>query len=427
MVFKTVLQFTGKIERAPFEQALHEAWVRQILLRCRIEGRPFRDAAWHFCADWKPQVEWLEVDSPSDYRAASRLVKEPFFRIWALLGSGNSTTLVFQFHHATVDGLAAARMIGQVLSNYAQLVNPAQFSRQHRVDKQPTNLAYDRLPNRNAPFQPDASNGASALSWQSAVKESWKLLSCTPVPVAEPNSKNNDGAPLAHGEYLTASFSNEEYSRYRSVASRHHANLNDLLLCDFFCAIAIWNSEVASKKGDQHSLRITMPVSRRTHVPHDLPVCNGIGFAFLTRKISETHNFETLLDSIREENRLIRKYHLADHFSVGLQAASHIPGAMGFLTSPRRCFSTAVLSNLGDFTRRLKVSLPQKGGKLQVGGLTLESVAAAPPIQANTRVTACVMRYAGKFSFTFRFDETIFSRQAASEFIEILTHLIRSK
>ncbi len=419
MVFECVLEFSGTIDRKPLEQALHRAWANQPLLKCRVEGRPFRGAAWHHCPGWKPQIDWLDAKAPGQFRPlpSPRLKEAPFFRAWVVRPSLETSTLVLQFHHATVDGLGAMRIIGDLLAEYVQMTEPSLCREQ--VSR------FDPLALRKRD-QPSLTAAGACLPWYTGLKESWKLLSKTPRVISGGESAEPD-LPIPPSGYHSLHFSPAETKRYRNAAGRGHASLNDALLCDLFIALAKWNRAHAPNHSGSDLLRITMPVSHRNRLPQELPACNAIEFAFLTREARETLDSASLLLSIGQETELIRKHNLADHFSNGLRAASRTPGALRFLTSQRRCFSTAILSNLGDVARHLRVRLPRKQGKLQVGALTLDSVAAAPPIQANTNLAVCVIRYAGKLSLTFRTDHHTFSPELAQHFISNLKEQMRSR
>jgi hypothetical protein len=123
-----------------------------------------------------------------------------------------------------------------------------------------------------------------------------------------------------------------------------------------------------------------------------------------------------LLSGIAKETQRIREFHLADHFAVSLQAAGRIPGLMRHLTSEKKCFSTAVFSNIGDIGRHLRLTLPREDGRIVAGNLRLGRLVAAPPIQANTRLAVCAISYAGGLYLSFRFDGDHFTHAAGTEF-----------
>lgn len=407
MVFEVIADFRGTIEKDPFEHAIETACQRHSLFGCRVAGKPFGGAAWIRCSNWKPEIIWATDLNSDELRPPmkQRLHDDPYFRAWAI-NNGDRSRVVFQFHHAVTDGLSAVQFIGEVLQQYDNNITGSQTTI--------TMPNYADFPHR-ANAKKTSKNELSTFQWlRSLAREAILVLRQKPVPLAPP--KKISDAPLRYGEYMTLALDRTEFGLYRQAAFERQVGVNDLLLSHMMVALAQWQRK-HGLKGKRSWLRVTMPVSYHHRVSRSLPACNRVNFAFISRQISSASKFDELLLGIAGETRTISQYELADHFAATLQAVGRVPGLLRHLTSPRKCFATAVFSNMGDIVRHCRMKLRRDEGQVLSGGLCMERLIAASPLQANTRLALCAIVYAGRLYLTFRFDPRHFDRPAGETFI----------
>ncbi len=407
MVFETHVDFSGAIDRDAFEWAVEQTCRRQTFFHSKVVGRAFGSASWVRCPEWTPSIHWVSQIDEAEFQPPQedRLRSVPCFRTW-VANKSDSSHVVFQFHHAVVDGLGALEFIGEVLQHYHDYLTK---------HGEPIPLpAYDQLPQRaNVTKRPRVP--VSAMNrLRSFVREAFIVLRQRPKPLIAPSA---DQEKLNYGELLTFELNREEFASYRRQATHQQVSVNDYLMMQLFATLADWQKKHGAGSQDNSWLRVTMPVSHHHRVPRTLPSCNRINFAFLTRQISAIANRSALLAGIAKETQLIREFELADHFAATLQMAGRIPGLMRRFTSEKKCFSTAIFSNMGDIVRHSRVRIPREDGRVVAGGLRMERLIAAPPLQANTRLAVCALVYAGSLYLTFRFDGRYFSRAAGAEFI----------
>jgi hypothetical protein len=120
----------------------------------------------------------------------------------------------------------------------------------------------------------------------------------------------------------------------------------------------------------------------------------------------------------------IKRWRLSLYFIGQIGALVAIPGATRWLLGSKGCLATAVLTNVGDPTRRFRVRFPRRDNKAVVGNLLLENIVGAPPLRALTRVGVAVGTYGGQMGVSVLCDRHRFSRQQARRFLEIYLHRI---
>jgi hypothetical protein len=129
---------------------------------------------------------------------------------------------------------------------------------------------------------------------------------------------------------------------------------------------------------------------------------------FLDRSPSQLEDPARLLRGIVQETTYIKDHFMGHALIMVATFFGKIKGGVHWLMQPRlvwRCFSTAVLSNLGDPLKGS--SLPRNArGEIVAGGLTLEQVELLPPVRPGTMLAIGVVTYAGSTSLAFHFDHT---------------------
>ncbi len=411
MVFEFYADLSGILDQEALDHAVQQVVRRQALFRCHGMGRPFKTALWFDDSAWSNskfqfrrvhRIDEAQLRPRDEYR----LSFAPFLNIWVSTPE-RSSHVIFQFHHVVVDGLGAMQFIREVLHEYHHIMT--------NDDSDPLPPpAYEQLPQRADVSKVTTVTSTPLERIRSFVREAVLVLRQRPTPLASPPDDGAEQRPIHYGELLTIAFTPEQTAAYRRQATQLHVSTNDLLMTHFFAALAEWQQEHGYN--DTACIRVTMPVAHHHRVSPALPICNRIGFAFLTRRIHDIVRRAELLAGIANETRLIRKFNLADNFAAFLQHAGRIPGLMRHFTNEKKCFSTAIFSNMGDIGRHSRLPLPREDGRLVAGNLRLEKLVAAPPLQANTRLAVCAICYAGRLYLSFRFDGDHFTYAAATEF-----------
>jgi hypothetical protein len=250
------------------------------------------------------------------------------------------------------------------------------------------------------------------------MREALRVLIHRPSPLAVTDAMRPTGdASLPFPGIVFHRLDRTTSGRLRAVATADDASLNDLLLCELFATIHRWNQRHGSP-ADRQWLRITMPTNLRVREDNAMPAANVMGYAFLTRRGADSLDRRALLRSIRDETRAIRGGRLAAHFLKTIGMIGRLPGGMRWAMPGRRCFSTAVLTNVGDPTRRFHAELPRRDGKIVVGDMVLERVSGVAPLRPGTRLAVSLSKYRGCLEFSLRCDPREMSAAASQEFMD---------
>jgi NRPS condensation-like uncharacterized protein len=409
--------WAGKVDRMAFERGLRAALQRQPLLRahCVVSKGEYR---WQIVNEPQLPLIWTEGEpSPQEF-AAIRLQSEIGVRV-RVADNGDQTQMLFEFHHACVDGLAAFRFIGEVLSAY-----DAAFHGLWPPTWQPVD--YHRLRDRGYwPPPADAPPFGLRSCWI-GFREVWRFLWRRPIPLA-PRCRSespNDALPRVN-QMLNHRFSVADSNSIRSAAGKAQVTANDLLLCAIFLATDEWNTRCGDNRRRKY-MRINMPSSVDERCRESMPACNQMSYAFLTRRRRACDDPLELLQSIRTETGLIKRWNLGSFFLNGLTFVNRIKGLLaGLLWFRRGCFATAVLSNVGDLSKRLFPDAQRKE-EVTSGNLALRDVFGAPPLRNNTRLSMGVLTYQRRLSVTARFDPNGYSEAQTHQFMELfIEHIVQ--
>lgn len=386
----------GRIERAAFDAALALAMERAPLFRAVVRQEANGKHVW-IPTDFPIEVDWAPIDAPLGprYDEPVDLTSEPGLRIWVREGAERSTVLL-HFHHACSDGIGGFAFFEDLFAAYAnQLTDTPQIALRP-LDPQ-------LLPTRAAP--PDA----SISFWQGlkhaviGVREGWKFFWQRPLSLPEVN-QTDSAAPIRRqrDRSITRHLSEATTIGLRHAASRLQASVNDLLLRDLFLTLNAWCEEYGQSTRGRR-LRILMPQNLRRREDRAMPVANAVGFAFLTRRARDLAAPNQLLKSIGEETEAVRKGELSRYFLGGLDSMISL-GLLSRLLRSRFCFSTVVLTNLGDPVRRFTAKFPRNRDGLAVGPLTLLGMTGVPPLRPGTRGAFCIFNSAHALSISLRTD-----------------------
>ncbi len=413
--------FRGEADTAALRKALDAVTPLHPLLTARpvLQGRDWT---------WTPQAGSLALDCGPLGRkltcptsVAIDLQREPGMRFWCRTGD-DKTELTLQVHHACTDGLGALQFVFDVLAQYHLQLQDVTVDDPKRKDGRAWSRTIDAalLPNRDQiDFTPPEPVGL-ATQVRCMLSETSKLLLRQPEqlrgsqPSTAPSTESPPlDLPTLHAIELSAEIS----EAYRQSAMAQGATANDLFLRDLFVTLARWSDHCGKPLPDRRWLRLTMPISVRKREHAKMSAANVISYAFITRRVETTRDPARLLASIHEETEAIKYWRMGSMFLAAVAAMQRARVLRGVLRLPT-CFSSIVLSNLGDIRHCATARFPKNNGRIIAGNLELQSAAAAPPPRPKTHGAIVVSRYAGQFTLGIQTDDTIDSA-SAQQFLQL--------
>ncbi len=124
-----------------------------------------------------------------------------------------------------------------------------------------------------------------------------------------------------------------------------------------------------------------------------------------------------MLRGIGAETASIKQLRSGANFLETLLTADFVPGLLSFVLPTRWSLCTAVLSNVGDPSRRFTAKLPRKGGRVHAGNLVLEDITGVPPYRPKTRVTISVFQYDRRLTLCLRCDPHLYRLEEAEQLL----------
>ena len=127
--------------------------------------------------------------------------------------------------------------------------------------------------------------------------------------------------------------------------------------------------------------------------------------------------------------RWIVEHDAAREFLAAAAALSRWPWLLRAITRLPVCFSTAVVSTIGDPSRRMKSGVPKRDGLDAPGSLVIRGIRGVPPLRPGTRAAVGATTYAGELTLTCLCSAVAGdrpSRSAAREFLSLVADEITS-
>jgi hypothetical protein len=240
-----------------------------------------------------------------------------------------------------------------------------------------------------------------------------------PTPLGAPPHSARDGGirSIPFPGLKSFTFDASQTKTLLNFCRQAGVTLNDLLVRDMFLAVNDWNERLTPARPGRW-LRVNMPVDLRGKVHEGIPSANVMSYTFITRNSGDCRDRRRLLQSIRWETRMIKRWNLGLLFLDGLNATRKIPGLTNFCMSGRIGFATVVHSFLGEISRRFGVRFPHRDGRLLMGNLVFRRLIAAPPIRPKTRAAFVLNVYNGELTVSVRCDPHLFSEEDAQKFLD---------
>lgn len=387
-------------------------------LRTAIENAAQRHPRLRSCAQYSthgwqwslsnqpPQIVQLEHTPNKESQAIAfrpfNIRREPGIRFIVIPESNQQWSIILQVHHSVCDGLSALDFLGDIWSLYHGS-QPTDFQTHSRTNNIQTHLENDG--NQNIKGDHQHTNQTIAFA------------TFRPSSITSLNNAKN----IPHGRKPFQSFTlpATTVKSLRKRASHSGATTNDIIVAASFLAIHKWNSR-QGKAGKR--IRITMPVNLRPPRERQ-PASNQIGYAFLDRLPSQLRDPPEVIKSIAEASRWIQHSGAAGMFLVVLGVFLKRTWLLRLITQIPACFSTAVVSNLGNIQSRMRAKVPKADGCDKPEGLIITNVSAVPPVRPGTALSMCITAYCGQLTVTTMTDS---SQLTPSDSME-LTNLLQSQ
>ncbi len=390
--------FDGQMQREAFEVAFRSALARHPMANARL-GQGIDGKLTWLKSDIQPSVRWVSADSPNLEFANPmpiRWGKEAPVRAW-VQASETETKLQFEWHHALFDAAGGMQFMEDLFVFYANDLSKC-------TSFEPRPLDNTLLAQRGRVVSPI---GRGLLGRVAAIRKdiskSYRLGTNPPVALAAANhGETPEQRRPRQSRYIVRHFGHEYLRSLRCVASEQGATFNDLVLKNLFVVVRKWNERHGATGSDRH-IRVVMPMSLRGAHQREMPAANCLSYAFLTRSGNEIESNQ-LLGSIRDETHDMRKYLLPVGMlrKLGLLARLGI-NMKGFFKDDD-CCGTALLTNLGDPTRRFHNRFPREQGLIRVGNLLLKNIVGIAPLRPLTRAVFDVFTYGNRLSVALRCD-----------------------
>lgn len=404
MTFVVQFEFSGKIDRELFQEAVDQALERHPMLRALVQPAKSSRDCWVLNENCECKVIWGGLDEKITSDGSGvfiNLREENGVRCW-VHHDDEKAILTSVFHHSCADGIGAYQFLGDVMLIY---------SRNFDSD------CPDLVPLDDA----DLRRRLKANISQELIAESLKPVTdklehdeAQPLDPG-PDSKSVDSRANEFPQVQSHVFEKNEYRDLRLKAQENGQNVNDLLLESLLTALCTWN-EMQGVDVSQKDFCILMPLDLRDADQPVFSATNVVTSSFIRRSADEIKNRAELSRSLREEVVKVKHSRHSSEFSrLLLQSPVDWNDAVKSYENDK-CLSTAVFSNAGDPTKRLLVELPRQRGVVKCGNLVLEDLGGASPIRQHSRLVVNVFTYRRRLKICMRFDPLAFSPESGRAF-----------
>lgn len=419
MVSSSILEFEGMADRAALNNALDFALDRNPLLCARVETRKFRRPRW-VLADERPSVEWrcdgAEHDRPVDRRPGITL--RPGLRIEAFQ-SASHCQLILHSHHVHCDGVGIFQFIEDLLVAYSNaFAAPERAMEQRAIEPESLRLrsglpqSFPTLKQRLRQRLADAGLAYRILFQRPAE------LAVTGAAAAMDRRQIDETASGASFGRVSSDIDTPLLAGLRRHAARCKATLNDVMMADLFLAAHAWNKPFGGGV-KQRFLRMNVPCNLRTREHSASPAANIASYAFVSADSKQCEDPDVLLDDVRRQTACIRNDMTSAHsFVRNLGICAAIPFGRWLLWGHDTCYATSSLTSMGDPTRLFSATFPKIDGRLVAGNLTLDRIAAWPPVRPRTHMAMVTMEYQKRLVIAASFDRQTMSAEEAQLFLD---------
>lgn len=416
MSFFIEIGLSGDIDRDELDAAFREALNRHPMLSARIRSSWLRESWIEGPPDCR--IQWLTAADglPASHERWIDIRNSGGLRCW-VLPAGESVRVIFQFHHASTDGIGALRFIGDLLALYGLRTTSAEAEPPVLMPAEHTMLA------RRGEFWQSA---RPANFWPRLLFRLKEVLGQFPRPLAHSASANlgrSDTSPVSRRLFVTRILENRELRRLNKAAADRAITPNDILTWAVFQTLQQWNRHL-NQDSPGRVYRIILPTNLRTPDYEHCSAANVISYSVITKSSAEISH-ESLLSVIAQESTVSVSGQEAGMVLMCLNLGRRVPGLLRAFTALPLCLSTAVLTNVGDVRRQFGNKFPLRQGKIMVGNATMDYLLGAAPIRPSTHLAVSLGKYAGRLLINLNVDPVLFSDDDAEQLADLYIEQIR--
>jgi hypothetical protein len=417
-VFVVNSHFLGKLSRSDFEFATKVIIERHPLLRSVVaSGR--EGLEWQLAPISPRQIVWSESYSAAlaEAHESVELTQELGFRVFGWT-DGEQSRVLMQYHHAVADGMAAKGVLAEWLAAYSISYGSSDPQILER-------LCYRSLRLRGQfKFDASAQQPAEAsipLTMRGRLQAAWEFFRSQPVPMRpcldySINKNSRMVAPIT----AEATLPPEIFTSAERRAKQDGFTINDVATALVLQTIARWNRS-HGEVGRDRLYRVLIPVNLRDRHYRQMPAANRLSFVFLGRPTSLCLNFKPLLETVRAEMKYIRDHNCQLDFVRILPTVTRYPSLINACLRLPVCFSTAVLTNLGDPMRGFRRSFPQANGHMLCGNLQFLFMGGAPPLRVGTHWAIGITQTGDAMRISSNSDATAIGSGSNGQLLNLLT------
>lgn len=459
--FRVALQFVGTIDWDAWNEALRLAVSRHPMLVAHLT--PTKPLQWVIPTDPEIQVCWGKGDfGTSPFESAMDLTNEAGLRIWGgevdenhpnakpepmplatgteLQAGGQSTReanaygsdietpksryfFVVECHHAVSDGLGLRQCVAEWIVIYDRLTT--QSTKDDREGKgKLVKLDPSRLVDRGVVKRPLPTSDSRPPTVLESIKLSFSFLSLRPKKLASSERLQLPLSKTANHFHRVLILSPEETDRVLNAEAVESATFNDIAVAAILKMVVDWNEKqsLPNNPGTQSKsqrLRVMIPVDLRSIQDMRMPAANRLGFGFVVADSKTCDDRQMLIARVFEQTKALRQFGLGWDFPEIFNFVSRMPKLAKWITRIPLNGATAVVTNLGDLTRRHRRQLAAMDDLYpRCGDLKLEAVFCVPPLRPKTLMGIGLCRCGETLAIGMILDGSRFSEDDAKELLE---------
>lgn len=423
MVFYLQVRLRGIVDREVLSSAVSDALSRHPLLCSHLE-RTGRGSRWVWAGDEIPVPDWDRERwmAQQPWNQPIDLTKNIGLRVWGEQHPDHAV-ITMQFHHACCDGIGAAQFLEDVAIGYARHHALSVDQQTDLPELRPLDAQLLKRRNHTSGRRIADVPGSAARRVCAVIKYSVRYMWQKKMQLRSVLSIPEDDRQRGLG-LTTARLTRAETRSLRNVAKHNNATINDVLVRDLMRVSQEWNSNASLRRWRIPGWRpptysVLVPTSLRGPNDGELPACNVVSYIFMERSPALVTRPRELLESLRDEMRLVHDIQSGWMFIQVLEAMGKVPGLLRMVMSrtARTCMSTTVLSHMGNTLNAIGSRLPSSGGYIQMGNLLVEDVCGIPPLRKGTTVAFSSIMIKGCLAISMRCCSLHFSQRASESLL----------
>ncbi len=474
--FRVALQFVGTIDWDAWNDALRLAVSRHPMLVAHLTS--IKPLQWVIPTDPAIRVCWGKGDfGTSPFESTMDLTKEAGLRIWGgevdenhpnakpeptALATGTSRSnpepmalatgselqavakstpeasaygssipapksryfFVVECHHAVSDGLGLRQCVAEWIVIYDRLTT--QSTKDDREGKgKLVKLDPSRLADRGVVKRPLPTADSRPPTFLESLKLALYFLGFSPKKLASISSNTRANNHIHRVHILSP----EETESVLNVDDIGSATFNDLAVAAVLKAVDKWNqnrwNQCQTPNGKNKKplkpqrLRVMIPVDLRSIQDMRMPAANRLGFGFVVADSKVCLDRQALIARVVEQTKALRQFGLGWDFPELFNVVSRMPKIAKWITRIPLNGATAVVTNLGDLTRRHRRQLAAMDDLYpRCGDLKLEAVFCVPPLRPKTSLGIGLCRCGDSLAIGLIVDGSRFSEEDTTKLLD---------